>query len=391
VTPGSKAQLVLALALGFALLPGLAASADESPDRAETERRLQQVLTDLDRLREQLDATRREHRAEQARLRELDLAVQQASLAYRALEETRQRHETDLDRLEQQRSAYLDNLDDRTAQLARQLRAAYRSGRQSRTRLVLNLDDPEALTRMLAYYDYINRAQAAKITGLRSAVATLDGMQQDIDRELERLVTVRHEQQDVLAQLNAQRERRAALLASIAGDIEQGQTSLRELERDRRDLEALLERLADVLADIPLDLDQRTGVATRKGRLPMPLDGPVRHAFGQSRGGGMNWQGWLIGAEPGSEARAIAYGRVAFADWLRGYGLLLIIDHGQGYMSLYGYNESLLREVGAWVEPGEAISVVGSNPGSAQGLYFELRRNGKAVDPAAWLSRSRKP
>jgi septal ring factor EnvC (AmiA/AmiB activator) len=119
----------------------------------------------------------------------------------------------------------------------------------------------------------------------------------------------------------------------------------------------------------------------------MPIEGPVRHAFGQDRGSELNWQGWLIGADAGAEVKAVAYGRVAFADWLRGYGLLIIIDHGDGYMTLYGHNESLLHDAGNWVDAGEIISVVGSNPGSGQGLYFELRRNGKAVDPAAWLAR----
>jgi septal ring factor EnvC (AmiA/AmiB activator) len=101
----------------------------------------------------------------------------------------------------------------------------------------------------------------------------------------------------------------------------------------------------------------------------------------------LKWQGWLIGAGTGTDVGAVAYGRVAFADWLRGYGLLMIIDHGQGYLSLYGHNESLFREAGAWVEPGEVISVVGGNPGSGQGLYFELRKDGKALDPASWLAR----
>jgi septal ring factor EnvC (AmiA/AmiB activator) len=113
----------------------------------------------------------------------------------------------------------------------------------------------------------------------------------------------------------------------------------------------------------------------------------VKYAFGQARTGGSRWQGWLIESAAGAEAHAVAYGRVAFADWLRGYGLIMIIDHGQGFLSLYGHNESLLQEVGAWVEPGEIISIVGSNPGSDQGLYFELRKNGKALDPAAWIAR----
>ena len=162
---------------------------------------------------------------------------------------------------------------------------------------------------------------------------------------------------------------------------------MQELERNRRDLQSLIEKLADVLADIPEDMESHAGVGGQKGRLPMPVKGPVRHAFGQDRSAGLDWQGWLIGAEAGTEVRAVAYGRVAFADWLRGYGLLLIIDHGNGFMTLYGHNESLLLDAGQWVEAGETISVVGSNPGNTQGSYFEIRRNGKAVDPAAWLAR----
>jgi len=191
----------------------------------------------------------------------------------------------------------------------------------------------------------------------------------------------------LLEHLGQQRTRRQSILAELAGAIAGEESRLRELERNRQDLEALIERLADALADIPADLGSHLGVERQKGALPMPVGGPVRKAYGQDRGGGARWQGWLIGAEAGVEVQAIAYGRVAFADWLRGYGLLMIIDHGQGYMSLYGNNETLLHEAGAWVEPGDTISLVGSDPGSGQGLYFELRKGGKPLDPAAWLKR----
>ena len=195
------------------------------------------------------------------------------------------------------------------------------------------------------------------------------------------------QQADVLDKLVEQRENRAALLAQLAGQIDGDAARLQELERNRKDLEVLIERLTDVLADIPADLGSEAGIRQQKGRLSMPVKGPVRNAFGQKRAGGLSWQGWLIGADTGTEVNAIARGRVAFADWLRGYGLLLIIDHGQGYLSLYAHNESLLRDVGDWVESGAVVSIVGSNPGTGQGLYFELRRNGAAVDPAGWLAR----
>ncbi len=119
----------------------------------------------------------------------------------------------------------------------------------------------------------------------------------------------------------------------------------------------------------------------------MPVKGSVKHAYGQARSVGLSWQGWLISAASGSEVKNIAYGRVAFSDWLRGYGLLMIIDHGDGFMSLYGNNESLLHEVGDWIEPGASISTVGSSPQNGVGLYFEIRKNGKVLDPAVWIKR----
>jgi septal ring factor EnvC (AmiA/AmiB activator) len=254
-------------------------------------------------------------------------------------------------------------------------------------KLILNQASPAQLGRMLAYYDYINRAQVSKISGLKEAINTLDAMQQSIDQELSRLEMVQTEQRAVMDELDQQRNQRRILLAELDERIDNEESRLRELERNQQDLETLLERLTDVLADIPADLGKHLGIARQKGRIPMPVKGPVRHAFGQSRGGGLHWQGWLITAMAGSEVSTIAYGRVAFADWLRGYGLLMIIDHGEGFMSLYGHNESLLYEVGDWVEPGEVISVVGVRTGDDQGLYFELRKNGKSVDPAAWLTR----
>jgi septal ring factor EnvC (AmiA/AmiB activator) len=371
------------------LVLGLSCAAMAGPelDQAGAESRLDQVTQAIGELREQLEASRMGYRKEQDQLRQVDLAIHQANLDYRALELQRSKHIGELEVLKSQRQDYLSSLDERMEQLADQVRSSYRMDSQSRMKLVLNQDDPGRLGRMLAYYDYMNRAQVEKISGLKEALTTLDRMQQSIDRELLRIKSVQNDQRDVLDELNGQREGRKILLAQLSSQIDSDETRLQELEQNRRDLEALLERLSDALADIPADLGNRVGVAKQKGRLPMPVKGPVRHAFGQSRVGGLSWQGWLIGAETGTEVTAVAYGRVAFADWLRGYGLLMIIDHGQGYLSLYGHNESLLREAGAWVEPGEVISIVGDNQGNEQGLYFELRMDGKAMDPATWLAR----
>ena len=377
--------ILLAALVQIAGVPVEAAAASLNKEQAEA--RLLEINRDISALKNRLESSRADQYREQLQLKQLDLAIQQASLKYRELEQQRDTYMAELAGLERQREDYLASLGERFDQLAQQINAAYRAAGQTRLKLVLNQDDPQEMGRMLAYYDYLNRAQVDKIAGLKEALTTLDGMQQSIDRELQLIDSVQTEQQTVLDDLEEQRQNRNALLAQLSRQISSEESRLAELQQNQRDLEALLERLSDVLADIPPDLGSRSGVAARKGRIAMPVRGPVRHAYGQRRVGGMKWQGWLIGAERGSEVTAVAYGRVAFADWLRGYGLLLIIDHGQGFLSLYGHNESLLQDVGSWVEPGQVISVVGENPGGGQGLYFELRKNGKAVDPAAWLAR----
>lgn len=388
--PARLAAISLAALLTVVQPAGLVLAeqaADTPTDRAAAESRLLQVNAEIGRLKDRLESTRTVHRREQDRLKELDLQIQQANLDLRALRGEKINHQHALESMQLEREAYLARLDERMDQLADQLRWSYRSSSQSKLQLVLNQDDPVRLARMLAYYDYYVRAQTERISLLHETLKTLQLMQQSIDLQLARVGQLADQQQALLGQLGEQRESRQAMLAQLASQIGSEAAQLQELERNRQDLEALIERLSDVLADIPADLGDHVGVEKQKGRLPMPLAGPVRHAYGQDRTGGLSWQGWLIGAAPGAEVSAIAYGRVAFADWLRGYGLLIIIDHGQGFMSLYGNNESLLREVGAWVEPGDAISLVGSNPAGGQGLYFELRRGGKAVDPAAWLAR----
>jgi septal ring factor EnvC (AmiA/AmiB activator) len=363
------------------------AAAQQQMSREETETRLKEVVAEISQLQNRLEASREIHRQEQEQLRDVDLRMQEITLNIRQLDSEYEVQRQKLDVLLWQRDDYLASLQEQHEQLSGQLIAAYRLGKQSRLKLVLNQDSPAQVSRMLAYYDYLNRAQMTRISGLKEALTRLELMQSVINRELSRLQDVQSEHRKALELLNRQREDRKILVAELVQQINSEEASLKELLRNRQDLETLLSRLSDALADIPADLGQRLGVAKQKGRLPLPVEGRVRHAFGQRRAGGLYWQGWLIQAEIGSEVRAVAYGRVAFADWLRGYGLLMIIDHGQGFMSLYGNNEGLLKEVGDWIEPTEIISIVGASPGTDQGLYFELRKDGKAVDPAAWLAR----
>ncbi|MDT8319437.1 MAG: peptidoglycan DD-metalloendopeptidase family protein [Xanthomonadales bacterium] len=385
----SYRSLGWAMAAMMALVPAdpAAFAATEVPDREQAEQELRSLLHEINRVQDELESARKDYRGEQSRLRELDLAIQQANLDYRALENERQSYLVELERLENHRSEYVSSLDRRLERLSSQVSTSYRLAKQSRLKLLLNQDDPARLGRLLAYYDYINRAQVEKVSELKDALTTLDAMQESIDRELIRIEGVQTQQQHLIERLNEQRGERSKVLAALSEAIGSDEDKLQELQRNRRDLEVLIERLADALADIPPELGNHVGVERQKGKLPLPVTGRVMHAFGQPRAGGMNWQGWLISAEPGTDVKAVAYGRVAFADWLRGYGLMIIIDHGAGFLSLYGHNETLLQDAGDWVAPGQPIGIIGANPGSGQGLYFELRKEGKALDPAAWIAR----
>jgi septal ring factor EnvC (AmiA/AmiB activator) len=374
--------------LACALLLACSNPVCAQPDsRNETEQQLEAVLRDITSLQQSLARSRTDFQNENDVLKAVDLEIQESSRQVRKLALEQEEKESELQRLRTDRDQQLQQLTQSSEQLSRQVRSAYQLGQQSRLKLLLNQDDPERVNRMLAYYDYFSRAQAGQIRQLREALAILDRLHADIDLALAELAESRQRAAAEMERLADQRDQRQAALNSISERISSGETRLAELRRDRSDLEMLLEKIEDALADIPAELGRQMDLAAARGKLQRPAGGRVLHAFGQSRIGGLAWHGWLIEAAAGSEATAVAYGRVAFADWLRGYGLLMIIDHGNGFMSLYGNNESLLFDVGDWVQAGEPIVTVGVNPGSTQGLYFELRKNGKALDPASWMAK----
>lgn len=380
---------LLFLAAGFCLAASAyAQSTSANPSRQQqVESELAQLQEDILILQKSLAGARSDHQAEQQLLKELDLSIQQSSHSLRALDAQLAEQKQELARLDEERKQTLSQLEIDQQQLAAQVNKTYRLARQSRLKLVMNQDSPSELSRMLAYYEHLNRAQTARIEAIRATLAALQEVYRQIELQLVEVALAQQKQQAELDNKQEQHKVRQQVLAKLKSQIGSGEAQLKEFENNRKDLEQLLEKLSDVLADIPTNLGEHLSVKTQRGKLPTPVQAKVRKAFGQQRSGGMYWQGWVFDAQPGKEVINIAYGRVAFADWLRGYGLMIIIDHGEGFMSLYGYNESLLWEVGDWVEPGSVIATVGTNSSGEQGLYFELRKDGKALDPAAWLKR----
>jgi murein hydrolase activator len=307
------------------------------------------------------------------RLRETmqHLAAEQAELA--ALE---QRKQTQLAALERQREA-----------LAAQLRAAYIMGQQERLKLLLNQEDAQTVGRMLVYHDYVNRARAELIDEAQQTLAALRDLQYEMSAQSRQLRRVAGQLRQEQAELQATRARRAGILAQLRKEAEATDQQIGTLIHDEDELERLLESIQTALDDIPAQALAETAFDELKGELPWPSAGPILAAFGSDRTEAADtvWHGVMIGAEMGADVRAVAGGRVAFADWMRGFGLLAIIDHGNGYMSLYGNNQSLYKTIGEWVQAGELIARVGDSGGQPHaGLYFEIRHEGEPLDPAAW-------
>lgn len=349
---------------------------------------LQQLRQRIGALRDDLNQVRTRHDALRDELRAAEQAIGRLSAA---VHETGQRLVGQSRRLEELggREARLrGSVAEQRRFLAQQVRMAYLMGRQETLKLLLSQEDPAAVGRMMTYYDYLNRARAERIAALLETFTQLQAVRQDIETETARLEAMRGEQQTQKAELERSQATRRTVLAELQKEMSDKEQRLQGLLRDEKELERLVAALAQVMADVTIDSGERRPFAQLKGKLSWPVKGRLVERFGAERMGKLRWQGVMIGAAEGQPVRAVSHGRVAFADWLRGYGYLLILDHGGGYMSLYGHNQSLAKEVGDWVEAGEVIAAVGASGGSERSaLYFEIRRNGQPTDPVRWCRR----
>ncbi|MDY6992015.1 MAG: peptidoglycan DD-metalloendopeptidase family protein [Pseudomonadota bacterium] len=259
------------------------------------------------------------------------------------------------------------------------------TGRQDYLKLLLNQQDPFAIGRVLTYYDYLNRARLEQIATIKTTLHHIHTLEQNIEQETIQLETLVNTQQHKQTQLNLNYDQRQDILVQLATLLESQDKELKRLREDKHHLERLLGTLGEVLKDIPPS-DQQLPFAQLKGQLPLPVDGKVLNGFNTSLIGHLKWQGILIAAKQGDKVHSVAPGRVAFAQWFRNLGLLIIIDHGHGYMSLYAHNQSLYTKTGLWVDTYETIASVGNSGGRhTHALYFEIRYQGVPIDPQKWL------
>jgi septal ring factor EnvC (AmiA/AmiB activator) len=269
--------------------------------------------------------------------------------------------------------------------VAEELRRAWRGGGTDQLKLLLSQEDPQVLARLLAYYRYVLGARNRLLDEYAVTLGELTTLEADVAGRRERLEAQRATVAERRQQLSAEQRRRRQLLVDIESQLAAGSARLEAARTDREALEQLLLEIEAALASIDTIPDARPFSAAR-GDMPWPVEGRITHRFGLPRAQGkLRWQGMRLRAEAGTTVQAIHGGRVVYADWLRGSGLLLVIDHGEGYMSLYAHNETLLREVGDWVGEGAPISTVGDSGGQGEpALYFEIRKDGKPVDPQRW-------
>jgi murein hydrolase activator len=381
-----RARLLCAAALITLYCAGGGAARPAQPkDSAQANSKLAAVRARIAALTNHLGDELKQRDALSARLREADLAIttqRQRVDSLRIEQAAVERHRTEL-RIEQEHAQA--ELQEQRAALAAQVRAAYMIGRQEQLKLLLNQSNPASLGRTLTYYGYFAEARSGKIESIQAQMSRLQQLQLEIDQQSAELLTLQEAAGREMANLAQARADRAAALAALSKQVVSGNQELADLKREEQAVESLVAELARVMQDFPVDPSQ--SFDAMRGKLPWPVPGRVTAHYQEQHDNsapGVRWNGEMIEAARGAKVRAPYFGRVVYADWLQGLGLLLIIGHSGGYMTLYGHAEVLYKSVGDWVAPGDVIAAL-SDANAAPQLYFEIREGRKTVDPKAWL------
>jgi septal ring factor EnvC (AmiA/AmiB activator) len=367
------------------VMPVMTASAAQSP--AEKEADLKKVRARIDTIRQsiQSESSRRDALAAQLKNAEMDIQTKRQSLA--EIRQERRDGERQLAELKREQQAVERKIAEERAQLAQSVRLAYMNGSSEQLKLLLNQQDPAQLGRMLTYYGYFGRARADRIAAISDQLEHLALVAERVTRETERLKQVEASQADRVSALAEARRERSKQLAAIQSTLKSRGDQLKRLEREAASLEKLIAELRRAISDFPSLPPQ--GFEKVRGKLPWPINGKVVARFGQLRAGGpLKWEGVMIGAPAGTQVRAPFHGRVVYADWLNGFGLLVVLDHGGGYMSLYGHNEEVYRKVGDVVAPGDPIGALAERGADDQAaLYVEIRKGKQPLDPRLWFKK----
>ncbi|MEM5532463.1 murein hydrolase activator EnvC family protein [Pseudoalteromonas arctica] len=367
---------------GLILTSLVTASAVANEDR--TKKDLSEVQNALEQSQAEYNAQRKKIASLQKNLKSHELDIAKNAKALNMAEQSVK--ETKTQQKELQNKA--DELDIKHTQfqkiLAAQLKSAYMAGGDDYSKMLLNQEDTAKFERTLSYYNYLNKARIEQIEDLKDLQQQIVQNQEELVKTQEKLALLFDEQKRrQTALLNAQSERQANL-KNLQAQLNSTKSSINYLKENQQTLVATIEELEKEKTQ-KIEL---LGLNKNKGKLDWPSKGKLEHTFGQRKHGGIDWKGVLIGAKEGTNINSVHNGQVVFADWLKGYGWVIVVDHGEGFMSLYGHAQTLLRDVGDMVREGETLALVGQSGGQASsGLYFEIRHKGRAVNPVKWCKR----
>ncbi|MEJ2258260.1 MAG: peptidoglycan DD-metalloendopeptidase family protein [Woeseiaceae bacterium] len=365
----------------------IAAAQDDNGELTKIkEQELADVRERISELKHSMDEAAEDRDRLTGELQEIEVQIAEQRSRIRELERERDFAASRKEKLDAELASREAHLDAESAALAAQVRSAWMSGNQEKIKLLLNQRDPAMLGRLMAYYRYLNDYRAGNIEAVIGEIRKLEELRGEIAAEQARLDNLAKARYDELGRLNTSLESRQDLLARLKQRIAEEGQEVDRLAAQEQDLSRLIAELTTILSDYPITSEQP--FSELRGKLTWPVAGTLLHDFGQPRGGGVKWNGVVLAAPRGREVRAVYHGRVAFADWLAGMGLLVIVDHGEGYLSLYGYNETVLKDTGDWVAPGDVIATVGDSGGQPQAsLYFELRKGTRPENPRRWVTR----
>ncbi len=379
-------RVLVCAVLAFSLAAG---AADYSAKLKESERelatirsRILLVTKELAEDRAEQDVLERELRATEQRMAEINTELRGLRKKINTRQVEAATRQAERDRADQ-------SLKQQVSKLLQQMRASFMIGRQQKAKLLLNQEDPALLGRLLAYYDYLNQARSRRILVIQQEITLLSAAEQALATELSQLEKLQLDQQNRLGQLDSMRGERNRKLTEVERRIASQDAVLRQLQREEQSVQRLLESLRRMLEDIPAEFGSSVRFSNARGRLPWPAKGPLIVGFGQRKAGtNLLWNGIWIRAKHGTPVRAVANGRVVYVGWMHKYGLIVILQHEDGYYTLYGHNQEALVEVGEQVRSGAMIAAVGDSGGHRDaGLYFEIRRGRTPQNPNQWLKR----
>jgi len=366
--------------------------APQSPaaDRSAKEKQLKSVLVKIQKLKQIIDVKEDSKSQYIKQLKSIEGKIGEVNRKLRAINKKIKAKKSELAALRETRLKHQRRLSRENDYLAQQVYTAFTLGREERVKLLFSQQDPQKLQRTLVYYQYFSNARVDLINDVQDSIDKIIETERLIQQARQALEKNQQARSLQKKQLDKDRGKRKSIISSLDQQLKKQGGNLSRLEDEAAQLQDLINSIQKIFADAPEGDISRRAFPELKGKLAWPVKGKLKRLFGRNKPlSNLRWQGVILEAPNGSRVRAISHGRVAFADWLRGLGNLIIIDHGNSYLSLYGHNESLFKSAGEWVETGEVISSIGSSGGQPKpGLYFEIRKRSKPQNPTGWCKAS---